>query len=242
MCRFWGRGSGAQSSACDFSARCGAQQFACDSARGSWGARAVAYAFQYMNSGSRTRYVILGARGFHVQVWGAGFGLCLSMCGLRHTDFAVYPPGTITTMVSEVIDQRRRRNGNALFQAKPDFQTRQPYSRNRAEHSGCFRILIFMDICLRKPKRFACSAKQGKFFSNRQIAHCLKSSEVLGAFKIYSRMNRPSAFIHKRFSAVRFFCSFHPLHNTLFKKTAEGRSFGERFPFGYSQKNRMHRN
>ena len=201
-----------------------------------------------MNSGSRTRYVILGVRGFHVQVLGAGFGLCLSMCGLRHTDFAVYPPGTKTTMVSEIIDRRRRRNGNALFQAKPDFknapnfQTRQSYSRNRAEHSGCFRILIFMDICLRKPKRFACSAKQGKFFSNRQIAHCLKSSEVLGAFKIYSRMNRPSAFIHKRFSAVRFFCSFHPLHNTLFKKSSRRAVFWGKISIRLQSKNRMHRN
>ena len=49
-------------------------------ARGSWGARVVAYAFQYTNSGSRTRYVILGARGFHVQVWGAGFGAQSSAC------------------------------------------------------------------------------------------------------------------------------------------------------------------
>ena len=91
---------------------------------------------------------------------------------------------------------------------------------------------------------FVCGNRKGSlaaqnrasFFSNRQIAHCSKSLEVLGAFKIYSRMNHPSAFIHKRFSAVWFFCSFHPLHNTLFKKTAEGRSLGGRFPFGCSQK------
>ena len=97
---------------------------------------------------------------------------------------------------------------------------------------------------------FVCGSRKGSlaaqnrasFFSNRQIAHCLKSSEVLGAFKIYSRMNRPSAFIHKRFSAVRFFCSFHPLHNTLFKKSSRRAVFWGKISIRLQSKNRMHRN
>lgn len=97
---------------------------------------------------------------------------------------------------------------------------------------------------------FVCGSRKGSlaaqnrasFFSNRQIAHCLKSSEVLGAFKIYSRMNHPSAFIHKRFSAVRFFCSFHPLHNTLFKKSSRRAVFWGKISIRLQSKNRMHRN